>query len=621
MPSAPFSNVLSFLRQVARPEGDTDAALLGRFIERRDEQAFEALVWRHGAMVLTVCQRIVGDPHLAEDGFQATFLVLAQRATTIADRRCLAAWLHGVAVRVARKARGQEAQRKARLMTLPTRLAPAEPRSRLDDVKPILDEEIDRLPPRYRELVVLCYLQGKTNAEAARELGCPEGTVYGRLARARRMLHHRLVRRGVALSAAAVVAGLGPEAQASLSPVLVSHATAVLTGPASASPTALTLAHEVMRTMLWTSIMKMTVLAVMFGALTATIGVLGSGTPGTSRAVAKATPLRPGEQKDKAPETAEVAIARGLDWLAAQEADGSWPGDNKVESTSLALLALLGSGNTNKHGIVEVQPKYAKQFDRGLRFLLTRQIINGAFDANDQVVHAKATMAVCEAYVLSLDPGLKRPAQRAIDVIVKAQKKSGGWAAQAGKQETMTATAWQIMALRAGEMGGMGAPMDNWKDTQMFLADCGDRKTGTTGAYAETPALARDGKFTPAATAMGLRCRQLQGWKPDHPVFSKGIEWLAKQAKPKDLDVDALFFTTQVFRDVGGDKAGGWNRGMAATLLKKQQTEGKDRGSWGPEKGRLTTTALSILSLEVYYRKLPTFFRELRAEGEGLGPG
>jgi RNA polymerase sigma factor (sigma-70 family) len=620
MPSAPFSHVLRFLRHAAGPESDTDDALLARFLERGDEPAFEALVRRHGPMVLSVCQRVLRDPHLAEDCFQATFLVLARKAGTIADARCLASWLHGVAVRVARKARGQDARRRSKLMTLQSDVtSPAEPGAGLDDLKPLLDEEISRLPAKYRELVVLCYLQGKTNSEAARQLGCPEGTVFGRLARARSMLQARLVRRGVTLSMLALIELLTPEAPAAcLSPALIAKATAIVTSTAGASPTAISLAHEVMRAMLWTKIMKITLVTVVLGVMATSLIVIGDGGPATARAVARATPLRPGEQSPpKPPEdpkvAVEAAVARGLKWLATQqEKDGSWPGEKseKIENTSLALLALLASGSTHKTGIVEVQPAYSKNFERGLQFLLNQQRRNGAFDESDLVANAKATMVVCEAYVLTLDPAVKAPAQRGIDFIVKAQKKSGGWPAQAGKEETMTSTAWHVMAFKSADMGGLPVPMDNWKDTQMFLADCGDRKTGTTGGYALTPATARDDKFTPAATAMGLRCRQLQGWKPDHPVFANGIEWLLKQPSSKDLDAEAVFFTTQVFRDFGGDKASGWNKRMQTMLVEKQEKGDKDKGSWGPDKVRVRTTALSVLSLEVCSRKLPPFFRK-----------
>jgi RNA polymerase sigma factor (sigma-70 family) len=629
MPSAPFSSVLRFLRQVARPEGDSDDALLTRFIERGDEPAFEALVWRHGAMVLSVCQRIVRDPHLAEDGFQATFLVLARKASTIADRRCLASWLHGVAVRVSRKARGQDARRRSQLMALQS-----QPKSQVerpagsDDVKPVLDEEIDRLPPRYRELVVLCYLQGKTNSEAARQLGCPEGTVFGRLARARRMLQTRLVRRGVTLSGAAVVAVLGPEAQASLSPALVAKATAVLAGSASASPTALTLAHEVMRTMLWTKAMKITVLTMVAGVVVASIASIGTTVPGSGRLMARATPLRADEDKKKEEDkpkaptpTAEEAVARSLLFLARQqEKDGSWPGkgSEKIENTSLALLAMLGSGHTHRAQAVWVG--YPKNIEVGLQYLLAKQDKAGSFDTNDLIAHAQATVAMCEAYGMTADPVLKGPAQRAINAIISAQQKSGGWI-RAGKEETVDATAWQLAALKSASMAGLDVSAEKMAKAAEFLDLCVNDKLAAyanerTGAHAAAP----KGKITPAATAMALRSRQLLGWGWNKPELVKSGDWLMKNLQSKDLDMPAQFFAVQVFHQLGGrgaapDNAAQWNAKMRTALLESQDSGDKNaesKGSWGAGKAdqRVKTTSCALLSLEVYFRHLPMFRKE-----------
>ncbi|OAI40158.1 hypothetical protein AYO40_05105 [Planctomycetaceae bacterium SCGC AG-212-D15] len=614
MPTAALSSVLRFLRRVANAEGDTDEGLLARFIGRRDEGAFEALVERHGPMVLSVCQRIVRDPHLAEDSFQATFLVLARKAGAIADPRSLASWLHGVAVRVARKARGQEAQRRSKLMTLESRSAGhADSPSGLDDLKPLLDEEVNRLPAKYRELVVLCYLEGMTNSEAARQLRCPEGTVFGRLARARRMLQTRLVRRGITLSVAALFERLIPETQGvTLPPALAAKATAVVGSSAGVSPIALSLAHEVMQAMLCAKIMKVTVVTLMLVALAATLGVMGADVPGTLRALARSTPLRPGEEKKEQPpvdpQAVDKAVADGLAWLVKQqEEDGSWPGKDreKIENTSLTLLALLASGHTHKTAIVEVQPTYAKNFERGLKFLLTQQDRTGAFDSDDLSAHAKATMVVCEAYVMTLDPALKGPAQRGLNFIANAQQDSGGWPlrlkADRWNRElhaaSITSTAWQLSALKSGQIAGRDIPAKTLDGAQKFLDACAG---GDTAAYAVAP----KGKITPAATAMALRGRQFLGWGPKNPGIEKGSQWLARELNPKDLDFDALFFATQVFDDVGRDTANEWNAKMLTALLQYRE-EGRTSMPV-----RVRTRALAVLSLEIYHRRLPTFFRK-----------
>jgi RNA polymerase sigma factor (sigma-70 family) len=185
--------------------GLSDAELLERFAAVDDEAAgaaFEAIVERHGPMVLRVCRMVLRDSHAAEDAFQATFLVLARRARAIGDRERLGNWLYGVAARTARKARIAAGRRSVRDRAAagrrPEGIVEPTPDEPGDELGRVLHEEIDRLPGSYREAVVACYLEGLTQAQAARELRTTETTVRGRLARARKLLGHRLTRRGVA---------------------------------------------------------------------------------------------------------------------------------------------------------------------------------------------------------------------------------------------------------------------------------------------------------------------------------------------------------------------------------------------------------------------------------------
>ena len=179
----------------------SDSELLQRFVATRDEAAFELLVWRHGAMVLGLCRRAVRDEQLAEDAFQAVFLVLARKATTIRGGN-VAGWLFRVARRVAARAA------RRRPIVQAARDVPAEPQPEFADraeLTSILDAEVARLPERLRLAVILCYLGDHTTEDAARELGCPRGTVLSRLATARKRLGERLARRGVTLPAVAIV--------------------------------------------------------------------------------------------------------------------------------------------------------------------------------------------------------------------------------------------------------------------------------------------------------------------------------------------------------------------------------------------------------------------------------
>jgi RNA polymerase sigma factor (sigma-70 family) len=212
MPTVPLAPVIRYLRKVTDPASSgelPDAELLSRFALHRDEAAFTTLVRRHGPMVLAVCCRVVRDGHVAEDAFQATFLVLAHKAGSLTQPELLGHWLHGVAYRTAMKARREAAKCRAR----ETLAACAEEvhlrdESEWQDLRAVLDEEVNRLPERYRVPVVLCYLQGETNAEAARRLGCSRGTVATLLARARNKLRRRLTQRGVGLSVGIALAAL-----------------------------------------------------------------------------------------------------------------------------------------------------------------------------------------------------------------------------------------------------------------------------------------------------------------------------------------------------------------------------------------------------------------------------
>ena len=194
-----------------------DGQLLERYLTRRDEAAFEALVDLHGPMVLGLCRRMLRDPRDIEDAFQATFLVLVRKAPAIRDGGLLSSWLYGVAFRVARRARNQTLRRRGRETAVANLVVPAAPEtSDRVGIDPVLDQELNRLPEKYRAPLILCYLRGRTHDQAADELRCPVGTVRSRLARGRDLLRRRLTRRGFAPSAMAAILGTGPTLPAQL---------------------------------------------------------------------------------------------------------------------------------------------------------------------------------------------------------------------------------------------------------------------------------------------------------------------------------------------------------------------------------------------------------------------
>jgi RNA polymerase sigma factor (sigma-70 family) len=261
--SSPNGPLLSHLRALAwRAAGYPDAVLLDRFLRGRDEDAFATLMARHGPMVLGVCRRVLRDPHAAEDAFQAAFLVLARRASSIRPAASLAAWLHGVSRRVAWKAlRAEERRRRRERRSRPT-APPADPLDELTarELFLLLDQEVARLPEAYRLPVILCCLEGRTQEEAAALLGWTPGSVRGRLERGRRLLRGALARRGLSLPAVLVAAelsggaaegGVSPATCAAISRVARRFAAGQRPTEAALGP-ATSLAEDILKGMAWT---------------------------------------------------------------------------------------------------------------------------------------------------------------------------------------------------------------------------------------------------------------------------------------------------------------------------------------------------------------------------------
>jgi RNA polymerase sigma-70 factor (ECF subfamily) len=249
------SNVLPERGDNSLPDGK----LLERYVAKHDENAFAALVQRYGPLVIGVCERILQHSHDAEDAFQATFLVLARRAATLDGRGPLGNWLYAVAYRTAIKTRQNATRRRARelqVLTMSTGLSRNEEEPEWCDLRPLLDEELNQLPTKYRAPLVLCYLEGKTQEQAAHELGWPTGSMSRRMNRARELLQARLARRGLAMSTGFLFMLIAKNAGAAIvSPTLVGMtakaALAFATGSAGLgmiSGQVASLAEEVLRT-------------------------------------------------------------------------------------------------------------------------------------------------------------------------------------------------------------------------------------------------------------------------------------------------------------------------------------------------------------------------------------
>jgi RNA polymerase sigma-70 factor (ECF subfamily) len=320
-----MNSVLKHVRKLSRlteAETMTDGQLLDAFVRAQDVTAFEALVRRHGPMVLGVCRRVLRHMHDAEDAFQATFLVLFRRAVSLGRREVVGNWLYGVAYRTALKARAAAARRrvKEQAAARPEEAPAPTPRQELQT---LLDQEVSRLPDKYRIPVALCELQGKTRKEAAQQLGWPEGTVAGRLARARALLARRLAGYGPPLSAVALAAVFSQDTAAAALPTplvarTVGAITALAAGPvvtgATSSTRVTALAEGAIRGMFLVKTRVVLALALTACALVAG-GIVGYRTWAGQGQASPPAPSTPGGSADQKP---------GESREASRELEGEW---------------------------------------------------------------------------------------------------------------------------------------------------------------------------------------------------------------------------------------------------------------------------------------------------------
>lgn len=328
MPSQPATCVLRHVRHLigGLQDEETDGQLIDRFLSRQDESAFEALVRRHGPMVLRTCKKVLGDAHLAEDAFQAAFLVLARKAGSIRNHGSVAGYLYEVAYHLALRARTQAARRQSLVRDASQQRVSAERSGdEMEDyeLRDAVSEELTNLPDLYRTPLVLCYLEGKTNAQAAHELGWPTGSMSARLARARELLRDRLAGRGIALSAGGVALVLAEDAAAAVPAALVKSTVVAATSYAAGkmaqglvSAQAIALAEGMRNTM-------MTIQMKLAAAVLLAVAVLGAG----SGVVLLQQP----------------AVAQQADPKAPQAADQANPADQYGDPLPQGALARMGT--------------------------------------------------------------------------------------------------------------------------------------------------------------------------------------------------------------------------------------------------------------------------------------
>jgi hypothetical protein len=324
----------------------------------------------------------------------------------------------------------------------------------------------------------------------------------------------------------------------------------------------------------------------------------------------------------------EAAVARGLKWIAKQQSpDGHWSLDgafkdkgtpNDIAGTAFGLLPLLAGGKTHKPA---KDNPYDKTVSRGLEYLKRRQDGKKGDFGGGMYAHGLATIAVCEAYGLTQDPNLRPYAQKAVNFIVFAQHPSnGGWRYAPGQEGDTSVTGWQVMALKSAQMAGLDVPSQTMQKAIYYLNQCmspADKGYGYTGQGS-----------TPTMSAVGLLCRQyLQSWGPQKLEMIEGVKNHIRvaQPNPKALQKNVYFYyyATQVMHHYGGEAWKEWNKGMRDGLIATQESkeDSPNFGSWnsagdphGGAGGRLMVTSLNLLTLEVYYRYLPLYYRDAGAK-------
>ncbi len=328
------------------------------------------------------------------------------------------------------------------------------------------------------------------------------------------------------------------------------------------------------------------------------------------------------------------AVEAALEWLAAHQfADGSWsfnhgaapqcqmrcrnPGiftDSRNAATGLALLAYLGAGETHHDG------KYKNAVKQGLAYL-TSQIKRGGSGGSlherrgRMYSHGIASIAICEAYAMTHDRALMKPAQDVINFICYAQDpQGGGWRYEPRETGDTSVTGWQLMALKSGAMAGLKTAPNVFQKTTSFLNSV-QKDYGANYGYTEPG----DGRFGGGgSTAIGLLCRMYMGWKKDNPALKRGVTFLSDKGPSLAGDIYYNFYATQVLRHWEGDEWKKWNDVLRDHLVAKQSKAGHEGGSWYFDKGdegaiaggRLYDTAMCALTLEVYYRHMPLYDRE-----------
>ena len=338
-------------------------------------------------------------------------------------------------------------------------------------------------------------------------------------------------------------------------------------------------------------------------------------------------------------DASEEAVQLALKWIVNHQLnDGSWNFDHRIGSgnhrdsdnpgemlnaenaaTALALLPLLGSGQTHKVG------HYKDNVRAGLEYLMSKASQQGrgiSFyekDGGEMYSHGLCAIVFCEAFAMTKDPKLAPFAQGSIWFMEDVQDPvGGGWRYKLPERGDTSVVGWQVMALKSAKLSGLNINRRTWRLVEKFL-DSVSTTSGATYAYTDPPRGTHGGK---GQTSIGLLCRMYMGWQKDTPGLKEGVEWLDSRGPdfPKgDKLTTAMYYNyyaTQLMKQYGGEPWTNWNAKMRDYLVNTQDKEGNQAGSWyfgsshasaSVKGGRLYNTSLACMTLEVYYRYLPIY--------------
>jgi RNA polymerase sigma factor (sigma-70 family) len=395
-----LTHLLKYLhrRSLGHAGGLPDSALLDRYVQSRDEAAFELLVWRHGSLVLNLCRRVLRNDHDVDDAFQATFATLACKARSIRAQGSVAPWLYKVAYRTALTARSRS-RRHVGLERAAEPLAANDDDLLWRDLRAVLDSEIHRLSAKHRDAVVLCYLQGLTHAEAAARLGCPEGTVHSRLATAKEKLRRGLERRGVPLSGTGMALEFATRHAAVAPGVDLVQKTLTTVGVISGSSlagttsqtSAIALTRGVLLTMWMQSFAAPALVAIAMSVAWLGFGAVGWQTKTDQSAQNKAVPTKVMETQNKANEIKPPLDDNDFnrEALRVQELEEKRKELQKAQNALMTERVELEHSNSMLSGERFAQESALRKLERTSRLALDRAEKNLASLEEEEITVAK----------------------------------------------------------------------------------------------------------------------------------------------------------------------------------------------------------------------------------------